>query len=257
MAFKLQAFLLVLLSAPLSLALQTASRAALQLREIHPNVESEVAQNRATDARKQLLFAQENALKVLTKAQTDSSPAVKAQADEAQKQVAAAQQAAEDAQKNAKALQAGAVSQQEWSQMQSVLQADRDRYETSMKRYSALAASLVLAGILLALVAAISGFLRKSIAAGILSIVVSGVVGVPKVFPISQRAEYYRALFGQSSNLLVQSQLRLNPTESDYNEFVRGINTLSDFETNKFPSSGDVAQSTESLIKDIAASTAK
>jgi len=179
---------------------------------------------------------QDNAQKLLTKVQTDSSPAVKAEAEDAQKQVAAAQKVAEDAQKNAKTLQAAPVSQQQWSQMQSVLQADKNRYETSMKHYSALATSLFLAGVLLALVAAISGFLRKSIAAGILSIIVSGVVGVPKVLPISQRADYYRALFGQCSSLLVQSQLRLSPTESDYNEFVRGINTLSDFETNKFPS---------------------
>jgi hypothetical protein len=81
------------------------------------------------------------------------------------------------------------------------------------------------------------------------------VVGVPKVIPINQRAEYYRALFGQSSTLLIQSQLRLHPTTADYNEFVNDINVLSDYETNKFPSGGDVAANTESLIKDIAAAS--
>jgi hypothetical protein len=257
MQLRLPTFILILLSGPLCLAMQVPARAALQLREIHPTSASQVAQNQATNARKQLLSAKENALKIQLKLATDSSPAVKAEAENAQKQVAAAQSVAEDTQKKSSALQAQPVTQDDWKQMQSVLQADKDRFETSMKHYSALATSLVLAGILLALVAALAGFLRKSIAAGIVSIIVSGVVGVPKVLPISQRAEYYRVLFGQSSSLLVQSQLRLNPTQDDYNEFVRNINVLSDFETNKFPSGGDVAQNTESLIKEIATTATK
>jgi hypothetical protein len=123
-----------------------------------------------------------------------------------------------------------------------------------MKSNSALATTLVLAGLILAALSALAGFLKKSIAAGILSIVVTTVVGIPKVFPITQRAEY-RALFGQSSSLLLQAQLRLNPTLADYNEFAHDIQLLAEYEMNKFPAGGDVAQNTQDLIKDIAASS--
>jgi len=80
------------------------------------------------------------------------------------------------------------------------------------------------------------------------------VVGVPRVIPINQRADI-TVPCSASSSLLVQSQLRLHPTAADYNEFVNDINVLSDYETNKFPSGGDVAANTESLIKDIAAAS--
>ncbi|HET9166841.1 MAG TPA: hypothetical protein VFP11_12660, partial [Candidatus Angelobacter sp.] len=114
---------------------------------------------------------------------------------------------------------------------------------------------LVLAGLILAALSALAGFLKKSIAAGILSIVVTTVVGIPKLFPITQRAEYYRALFVQSSSLLLQAQLRLNPTLADYNEFAHDTQLLAEYETNKFPGGGDVAQNTQDLMKEIAAST--
>ncbi|MGC2697593.1 MAG: hypothetical protein WA738_17540 [Candidatus Angelobacter sp.] len=256
MRFRLAALLFLALAAPLCLAYQ-AAQPALQLRELHPTAESKAAQDQALHARKQLLMVNENAQKILLTAEANHSPEVQAQAAEAQKQVAVAQQAAAEADTKAQQVQATVISPQDWRQMQSVLQDQRSRYESSMKHYSAMATGLVLAGILMAASAALAGFLRKSIAAGIISILVTAVVGIPKVFPISQRAEYYRALFGQSSTLLVQSQLRLNPTEADYNEFVRDIQVLSEYETDKFPSSGDVAANTENLIKDIAASGTK
>jgi hypothetical protein len=256
MRFRLPALLFVVLSGPLCLAFQ-APRPVLQLREIHPTAQSKAAQDQALNARRELLMVNEKTRPILLAAATNNSPATQAQAAEAQKQVAAAQKVAEEANNNVQQTQSAPISQQDWRQMQSVLQDQKNRYESSMNHYTALATGLVLAGIVLAVMAALAGFLRKSLVAGILSIVVSAVVGVPKAFPITQRAEYYRALFGQSSTLFVQSQLRLNPTEADYNEFVRNIQVLSEYETNKFPSGGDVAENTVNLIKDIAASGTK
>ena len=252
---KLSLPILLLLAIPGPVALAMQAPPALQLHAIHVNPEAQAAQNQAVDARKHLLLVNENVQKAIAKAETDKSPAAQADAANAQQQVASAQNAADDAQKKASAVQSQPVTDQNWKQIQSVLQTYKNRYENSMNHYGVLATTLLLAGILLAAASAMAGFMRKSIAAGIVSIIVTCVVGVPKVIPINQRAEYYRALFGQSSSLLVQSQLRLHPTTADYNEFVNDINVLSDYETNKFPSGGDVAANTESLIKDIAAAS--
>jgi hypothetical protein len=253
MKFRFLIFLLLAISGPVALAIQAAP--ALHLHAIRVNPEVQAAQNQAVDARKRLLLVNENVQKAIAKAETDKSPAAQADAAKAQQQVASAQNAADDAQKKASSVQSQPVTDQDWKQIQNVLQTYKNRYESSMNHYGALATTLLLAGILLAAASAIAGFMRKSIAAGIVSIIVTCVVGVPKVIPINQRADYYRALFGQSSALLVRAQLRLHPTTIDYNEFVDDINVLSDYETNKFPSGGDVAANTESLIKDIAAAS--
>jgi hypothetical protein len=253
MKLRLPILLLLAIPGPAALAMQAPP--ALHLRTIHVNPEVQAAQSQAVDARKRLLIVNENVLKAIAKAETDKSPAAQADAAKAQQQVASAQNAAEDATKKATAVQSQPVTAQDWKQIQNVLQTYKNRYESSMDHYGVLATTLLLAGIVLAAASAIAGFMRKSIAAGIVSIIVTCVVGVPKVIPINQRAEYYRALFGQSSTLLIQSQLRLHPTTADYNEFVNDINVLSDYETNKFPSGGDVAANTESLIKDIAAAS--
>jgi hypothetical protein len=253
MTLRFPILLLLAISGPVALAMQAAP--ALHLHTIRVDPEAQAAQNQAVDARKRLLLVNENVQKAIVKAETDKSPAAQADAAKAQQQVASAQNAADDAQKKASSVQSQPVTDQDWKQIQSVLQTYKNRYESSMNHYGALATTLLLAGILLAAASAIAGFMRKSIAAGIVSIIVTCVVGVPKVIPINQRADYYRALFGQTSALLVRSQLRLHPTTTDYNEFVDDINVLSDYETNKFPPGGDVAANTESLIKDIAASS--
>jgi hypothetical protein len=253
MKLRLPFLLLLAISGPAALGMQAAP--ALHLHAIRVNPEAQAAQNQAVDARKRLLLVNESVQKAIAKAETDRSPAAQADAVKAQQQVASAQNAADDAQKKARAVESQPVTDQDWKQIQNVLQTYKNRYESSMNHYGVLATTLLLAGIVLAAASAIAGFMRKSIAAGIVSIIVTCVVGVPKVIPINQRAEYYRALFGQSSTLLVRSQLRLHPTITDYNEFVDDINVLSDYETNKFPSGGNVAANTESLIKDIAATS--
>lgn len=240
MKFRLPALLLIVLSAQVGLAYQPSR--LFQLSEIHPTAQSKAAQDQAMAARKRLILVNDNAQKVMAAAATNNSPDAQAKAAEAQQQVADAKQAVQTADTAAKQAQAEPVSQQDWNNMQTVLKGAKDRYESNMDHYSTLATSLVVAGILLSLAGAFAGFLRKAIAAGIISILVTALVGIPKLFPISQRAEYFRALFIQSSSLYVQSQLRLSHTAADYNEFVTDIRVLADYEMNKFPSGGDVAE---------------
>jgi hypothetical protein len=253
MSHKLRVLLLIVLSAHICKAFQLARFA--QIQEIHPTAESKTAQDQAFNARKRLLLAAETAQQLKLAASNSNVPDDQAKAAAAQQQVADAQKDAEVADKKAKDVQSAAIAPQDWSKIQTALQTKSGDYESKMKSNSALATTLVLAGLILAALSALAGFLKKSIAAGILSIVVTTVVGIPKVFPITQRAEYYRALFGQSSSLLLQAQLRLNPTLADYNEFAHDIQLLAEYEMNKFPAGGDVAQNTQDLIKDIAASS--
>lgn len=256
MRFKQVALLVVLLTGSEWL-MASSSAAVKSLRTIPLSPESQALQNQAVEARKRLLLVNKNVQSALAKAATDNSAAATQEVDAAQKQAAAAQSVAEDAQKKASSAQSQPVAQSDWAHVQQVLTSEKDRFESSMNYYSGLATALVLLGIGLGLVAAIAGFMRKAMIAGLVSIVVSCVVGIPKVFPISQRAEYYRVLFGQSSNMLIQSQLLLGPTVADYNQLVTNIRTLSEYETSKFPSAGDVASTTEDLIKDMATSAAQ
>jgi len=168
MKLRLPILLLLAISGPVALAMQAPP--ALQLRTIHVNPEAQAAQNQAVDARKRLLLVNENVQKAIAKAETDKSPAAQADAANAQQQVASAQNAADDAQKKASSVQSQSVTNQDWKQIQSVLQTYKNRYESSMNHYGVLATTLLLAGILLAAASAIAGFMRKSIAAGIVSI---------------------------------------------------------------------------------------
>lgn len=247
MRFRLMAFLSVFLAGHVCVA--QVSRMVLRPIQVSPQVVE--AQQRVTVARTDLIRAREIAAQAQVKAETDKSPTAQADAQNAQQQVAAAQEKAAAAQATAKQLQSDPVTEQQWGQLRIVLQEARDRFARSMNEYSSLATGLVLAGIVLGVISAIAGLGKKAMLAGVVSILVTGVIGVPKVFPINERASYYRALFNQSSALLLQAQLRLNPTVADYNDFVKKIGVLSDYETNKFPAGGDVATNTENMIKEI------
>jgi hypothetical protein len=229
----------------------TAQSPAIQLRQIEITPQVQEAQQKAILARHDLIQARENVLRAQTKAETENSPTAQANLQNAEQQVIVAQNSAAAAQNTAKQLQSDPVTEQQWGRIRTVLREFKDRFAKSMNQYSTLATSLVLTGIVLGLVSAVAGLGKKSIVAGVVSILVTGVISVPKVFPINERAAYYRALFNQSSALLLQTQLRLNPTVADYNDFVKKISLLSDYETTKFPAGGDVATNTEIMIKEI------
>lgn len=229
----------------------TAQAPAIPLRQIQITPQVQEAQRNAILARRDLIQARENVLRAQAKAETDTSPAAKANLQNAEQQVTVAQNDAAAAQNRANQLQSDPVTEQQWGQIRAVLQEFKERFAKSMNQYSTLATYLVIAAIVLGLVSAVAGLGKKSILAGVVSILVTSVVSVPKLFPINERAAYYRALFNQSSALLLQAQLRLKPTVADYNDFARKIGVLSDYETAKFPAGGDVATNTENLIKEI------
>src|SRR5205085_8660123 len=89
--------------------------------------------------------------------------------------------------------------------------------------------------------------------AGVLSLVVGALVSVPKLIPVSERAEYYRVLSVQSLNLLVESQLQIDTTVDQYNDTVRRLQILFEYEADKYPSNGNTAQVTQDLIRDLQA----
>ncbi len=85
---------------------------------------------------------------------------------------------------------------------------------------------LTVSGILLALGASVSGFLKKAVIAGILSLSAAAVGGVPKATAIDEKADFYQTLYQSASSLAYDLQFALVITEDDYNEFVQRFQVL-------------------------------
>ena len=234
----------------LSWALQTRVPAKITIQEIQPSPQSRVAQEQAVQAEKHLLEVNENAQKVFQKLDAGKTPALEAEAQKAKEQLADAQTEAQNAAKKVSDTQSGAITGDQWLRAIKELTNYRDKAQSNMQYYTTLSTAILIGGIVLAAATAIASFLRASILAGILSIIVSAMLTVPKLFPISERAEYYRVLFAQSSSLVVQNQLKLHPTIADYNAIARSLQVLSDYEINKFPA-GNISDNTQQLIKDL------
>jgi hypothetical protein len=115
------------------------------------------------------------------------------------------------------------------------------------ERYSTI---LAVGTIVLALMGAIAGFLQKAILAGVLSLIVTAGSGASRVLPLKERATYYRALYGQSLSIQVDTELRDQLTVAEYNQRVDQLTALLLY-ASKLPQIGDTTPITDELIKDI------
>lgn len=132
------------------------------------------------------------------------------------------------------------------------LDAAVETFKQENERYQSYAAATVFGTIILGLLAAIAGFLKQPITAGILSLLVAGSTGVTKAFPIRDRASYYQTLYGQALTLQVQTSLGTTMTVEDYNDKVKQLTTILLF-ASKLPGVGDAGTVAEELIKSTAA----
>ena len=85
---------------------------------------------------------------------------------------------------------------------------------------------LTLAGILLALGASVTGFLKKAVIAGVLSLFAAAVGAVPKALAIDERADYYQTLYQNASSLAFDLQFDLSISLDDYNEYLHRLQVL-------------------------------
>jgi hypothetical protein len=118
--------------------------------------------------------------------------------------------------------------------------------------YASYAAASVFATIILGLFAAIAGFLKKAVAAGVLSLVVTASAGAAKAFPINDRASYYQTLYGEALSLQVQTKFASEMTVEDYNKYVARLTTILLY-ASKLPGVGDSGPVADELIKTISA----
>jgi hypothetical protein len=132
------------------------------------------------------------------------------------------------------------------------LQQQIDRTVATFKaegdKYQSYAVSLILLSVLVALAASIAGFMRKPVAAGVLSLVVVASTGVAKAIPVNDRASYYQALYGQALSLQVDTSLAAELTLVEFNSRVDQLKTILLY-ASKLPGTGDVTAVTDELIK--------
>jgi hypothetical protein len=226
------------------------------LAEIHRTQAEETAVRDLGQARRSVLLAHEQVQQAVEKAQTDSNDAAaqKAAAD-AQKSLEEAQKQAQDAAQKVAATpdQKAAAPDARVKALQEQLKAFHDHNDARRRFNSNLALAFILSGIALAFVTSVCSFLSLTKTAGVISLLAGALVSVPKVIPVNERADYYRVLSVQSYNLLLESELQVPPTVDQYNDTVRRLKLLHEYEAEKFPSSSNVAETTRDLVQDLEA----
>lgn len=85
---------------------------------------------------------------------------------------------------------------------------------------------LTLLASLLALGAAVSGALRKSILASVLSLCAGTVSGMPKLLGFDQSPEFYQQLYSGAKSLASDVRFDLVVTNGDYNSYLRRLDVL-------------------------------
>jgi hypothetical protein len=106
----------------------------------------------------------------------------------------------------------------------------------------------------LALAAAIAGFLRKPVAAGVLSLVVMASTGAAKEIPIRERASYYQTLYGQALTLQLDVAVADTLTKDEFNSYSIPLEKLLLY-ASKLPGVGDVGPLITEIIKDTRVNT--
>ena len=87
---------------------------------------------------------------------------------------------------------------------------------------------------------------NKAAAVASALVVVAG--GIPKVYPIHHRADYYRTLSNQSYSLIGSLQIPFRMTAAEYDDGVGRLKVLGEYRATKYPESADVDTTTQDLL---------
>ena len=101
--------------------------------------------------------------------------------------------------------------------------------------------------IVIALAAAIAGFARKPVIAGVLSIIIIATNGAAKAFPLQERVKFYDSLVGQSTNLQLDLKLKSEFTVTDFNSKSEELKKILLLASNP-PGLGDTENVTHQLV---------
>ncbi len=229
-------------AAPPTMAIQ-------QLKRI--NTVPAAVTERIVQTRTQVLKLQDTALKATEQAKTD--PAAQQQAQEAQRKLEEAQKAAEAAAKQAPALPEAPkfVPSDQRQHLMDLVSAFYQEVKTAAKNSSAWEIVVIVSIVVLGLVGTILSILKKNTAAAIASALVVVASGLPKLFPIHQRAVYYRTLTNQSYSLMGTLQIPYQMSAAEYDDGVSRLKVLDEYRATKYPETADLDSTTQDLFKEL------
>jgi hypothetical protein len=237
------------LPAATSLAIQQLTR----LDTVPPAVTAQIVQAQAL-----VLKQQDVVLKANEQAKTD--PNAQQQAQEAQRKLVEAQQAAEAAAKQATSAPVGAtlVSLDQRKHLMDLVSSFYQEVKKEAQNASAWEVAIIVSIFALGLLGSILSIFKKNTAAAGASALVMVASGVPKLFPVHQRAVYYRTLTNQSYSLMCGLQIPYQMSAAEYGDGASRLKVLDEYRATKYPETGDLDTTTQDLFKDLnAAKTAQ
>jgi hypothetical protein len=229
-------------AAPPSMAIQQLKR----LNTVPPAITEQMVQTRT-----QVLKLQDTVLKANEQAKTD--PAAQQQAQEAQRKLEGAQKAAEAAAKQIAASPEPPkfVPPEQRQHLMDLVSTFYQEVKSEAKNASAWEVFVILSIVVLGLIGTILSILKKNTAAAIASALVVVASGMPKLFPIHQRAVYYRTLTNQSYSLMGSLQIPFQMSAAEYDDGVSRLKVLDDYRATKYPETADLDTTTQDLFKEL------
>ena len=97
----------------------------------------------------------------------------------------------------------------------------------------------------------ILSIIKQTKVAAIASALVVVAGAVPKLFPIHDRAVYYRTLTNQSYSLIGSLQIPFQMTIAEYNDGAARLKVLDDYRGTKYPETANIDTTTQDLLKDL------
>jgi hypothetical protein len=126
-----------------------------------------------------------------------------------------------------------------------------ETWNNQKNKFSSLATGLAFAGVGFALLATISSYISKPKLAGILGIVTTAVIGLPRVYPAEALADFYRSLSTHATTLQTTCTLKVPFTVDDYKSASDQIQLLISTEGTKQPHLGSAGDISEDLAKQL------
>jgi len=206
-----------------------------------------VATNRIVEAQRQVLKQQEVVLKADERAKTD--PTAIQEAQDAQRKLEEAQRAADLAKQAAPTPDSPKfVSIEQRHHLMDLVTGFYQEVKRAAESASAWEIALIIAAVTLGLVSSILSVFSWNKAAAVVSALVVVAGGIPRVYPVHERAVYYRTLTNQSYSLMGSLQLPFQMTAAEYDDGVGRLKVLSEYRATKYPETADVETTTRDLF---------
>jgi hypothetical protein len=245
---------LVVSLAGLALFAQVKDKSRISIADLAEERLASPAVEQIRVAQREILIQQDRVRQVQEQAKTD--PQAAAQAQRELQKLEDAQKALQATAKTAKAVPIVYVSAGQRQHLTDLVEQFYEDVKSAEASASALALGMVVASLGFGLASAILSIMSWNKAAAVASACVVVAGGIPKVFPIQERAAYYSTLANQSYSLRGNLQIPYQMTATEYDDGVAKLRILQDYRATRYPSSRDVQATTQDLLKELTAAAA-